>query len=54
MVRSNQPLVERMTLIWHDWFATSNGGVGSQRLGIDQSVTFRANGLASFSQLLGR
>ena len=23
MVRSDQPLVERMTLIWHDWFATS-------------------------------
>jgi len=20
-----------MTLIWHDWFATSNNGVGSQR-----------------------
>ena len=30
MVRSDQPLVERMTLIWHDWFATAD--VGSQRL----------------------
>ena len=26
MVRTNQPLIERMTLIWHDWFATSNDG----------------------------
>ncbi len=31
MVRSTAPLIERMTLIWHDWFATSNEGVGSQR-----------------------
>ena len=23
MVRTNRPLVERMTLVWHDWFATS-------------------------------
>ena len=30
MVRTNQPLVERMTLVWHDWFATSNDGVGSR------------------------
>ena len=29
MVRTNQPLVERMALIWHDWFATSDNGVGS-------------------------
>ena len=29
---SNQPLVERMTLVWHDWFATSNDGVGQQSL----------------------
>ena len=32
MVRTNQPLVERMALIWHDWFATSNDGVGNQKL----------------------
>ena len=32
MVRTNRPLAERMTLVWHDWFATSNDGVGSQRL----------------------
>ena len=30
MVRGNRPLVERMTLIWHDWFATSNQKVASR------------------------
>ena len=30
MVRSNQPLVERMTFIWHDWFANSNAQVNSR------------------------
>ena len=39
MVRSNQPLVERMTLIWHDWFATSDDGVGIQRQMLDQNET---------------
>ena len=29
MVRSNQPLVERMALIWHDWFACNRDKVRS-------------------------
>jgi uncharacterized protein (DUF1800 family) len=52
MVRSNTPLVERMALVWHDWFATSNDGVGSQRLMIRQNNLFRARGLGSFRRLL--
>jgi uncharacterized protein (DUF1800 family) len=52
MVRSNRPLVERMTLVWHDWFATSNAGVGSQRLMLQQNGLFRSHGLGSFSNLL--
>ena len=52
MVRSNRPLVERMTLVWHDWFATSNAGVGSQRLMLQQNGLFRSHGLGSFYQLL--
>ena len=52
MVRSSQPLVERMTLIWHDWFATSNDKVGSQRMMLDQNATLRANALGSFADLL--
>src|SRR4051794_28883138 len=52
MVRSDQQLVERMTLVWHDWFATSNDSVGSARLMIDQNETFRAGALGSFKDLL--
>jgi uncharacterized protein (DUF1800 family) len=52
MVRGNQPLVERMTLVWHDWFATSNQGVGSQKLMLNQNQLFRANWVASFRDLL--
>jgi hypothetical protein len=52
MVRSNRPLVERMTLVWHDWFATSNAGVGSQRLMLQQNGLLRSHGLGSFYRLL--
>ncbi|MDX6411316.1 MAG: hypothetical protein QOE91_832 [Gaiellaceae bacterium] len=52
MVRTTTPLVERMTLIWHDWFATSNDGVSSAKLMLDQNKMFRANALGSFSDLL--
>jgi uncharacterized protein (DUF1800 family) len=52
MVRTSRPLVERMTLVWHDWFATSNSGVGSQRLMLNQNQLFRDHGLGSFKELL--
>jgi uncharacterized protein (DUF1800 family) len=52
MVRTNQPLVERMTLIWHDWFATSNDGVGQQSLMLDQNELFRRSAFGSFDQLV--
>jgi uncharacterized protein (DUF1800 family) len=52
MVRTNQPLVERMTLVWHDWFATSNDGVGSQKWMLTQNQTMRTNALGSFERLL--
>ena len=52
MVRTSRPLVERMALVWHDWFATSNSGVGSQRLMLNQNQLFRDHGLGSFKQLL--
>jgi uncharacterized protein (DUF1800 family) len=51
MVRTNQPLVERMTLVWHDWFATSNDGVGQQALMLDQNALFRRSAFGSFEQL---
>jgi uncharacterized protein (DUF1800 family) len=52
MVRTSRPLVERMTLVWHDWFATSNDGVGSQRLMLQQNELFRTHALGSFENLL--
>jgi uncharacterized protein (DUF1800 family) len=52
MVRSDQPLVERMTLIWHDWFATSNGDVNSAARMIDQNELFRRRALGSFGELV--
>jgi hypothetical protein len=51
MVRSDQQLVERMTLMWHDWFANSNDKVGSQRLMLDQNGLFREMALGSFQDL---
>src|SRR6516164_5453213 len=52
MVRTTAPLIERMTLIWHSWFATSNQGVASQQLMLNQVDMFRGNALGSFSNLL--
>ena len=51
MVRSDQPLVERMTLIWHDWFATTNDDVGNVRLMLAQNETLRRHALGSFTDL---
>jgi uncharacterized protein (DUF1800 family) len=52
MVRTNAPMIERMTLVWHDWFATSNQGVASQQLMLNQVDMFRGNALGSFKDLL--
>jgi hypothetical protein len=52
MLRSDQQLVERMALIFHDWFATSNDKVDSSQLMIDQSNMFRAGCFGSFQTLL--
>ncbi len=51
MIRSDQQLVERMTLIWHDWFATSNEQVNDQQMMIDQNETLRSLALGSFHDL---
>jgi hypothetical protein len=52
MIRSDQQLVERMTLIWHDWFATSNDTVNNARQMLAQNDLFRRNALGSFKDLL--
>ena len=51
MVRSEHQLVERMALIWHDWFATSNNDVGDANLMLGQNDLFRAHALGSFETL---
>ena len=51
MVRSDQQLVERMTLIFHDWFATSNNQVNSQPLMLEQNELLRSMALGSFDEL---
>ena len=52
MVRTSRPLVERMTLVWHDWFATSLAGVGSQKLMLNQNKLMRRLSLGSFETML--
>jgi len=52
MVRTSRPLVERLTLVWHDWFATSLAGVGSQKLMLNQNKLLRSRSLGSFETML--
>lgn len=52
MVRINQPFRERMALVFHDWFATSNSGVSQQRQMIDQYWTLRAAVGGTFDDLV--
>jgi hypothetical protein len=51
MVRAVNPLPERMALIFHDWFATSNAGVDDSQAMMNQSDLFRNGGLGSFLTL---
>jgi uncharacterized protein (DUF1800 family) len=51
MVRTRAPLVERMTLVWHDWFATSKGGGPTQTLMLRQNAMLRRHALGSFEAL---
>jgi hypothetical protein len=51
MIRTDQPLVERMALVLHDWFATSNASVSTAQQMIDQSNLFRAACFGSFLDL---
>jgi uncharacterized protein (DUF1800 family) len=50
MVRTQAPLIERMTLVWHDWFATSKGGA-PQKLMLRQNALLRRHALGNFEQL---
>jgi hypothetical protein len=50
MIRSRAPFRERMTLVFHDWFATSVAAV-EPRLMLAQNRTIRANALGTFPRL---
>ncbi|MBJ7331542.1 MAG: DUF1800 domain-containing protein [Solirubrobacteraceae bacterium] len=54
MVRTESPLIERMTLIWHDWFATSRSGVPTPKLMLDQNQMLREHSMGTFRELLIR
>ena len=48
MVRSGHQLVERLALVFHDWWATTNDAVGSNEMMLEQTNVFRTHGLGSF------
>jgi hypothetical protein len=51
MVRSDQQLIERMTLVWHSWFATSVDASTAQLM-LRQNRMMRARALGNFHDLL--
>jgi uncharacterized protein (DUF1800 family) len=52
MRKSANPLLEKMTLLWHNHFATSNAKVRSVRWMADQNDLFRKHALGDFRTLL--
>ncbi|MDX2169025.1 MAG: DUF1800 domain-containing protein [Deltaproteobacteria bacterium] len=52
MAYSRRQLLEKMTLIWHEHFAVSNGKVGALPLMRDYEQLLRANALGNFRDLL--
>jgi uncharacterized protein (DUF1800 family) len=53
MLRSRAPLREKMTLFWHDHFATSMQKVRQAELMVQQNDLFRRHALGSFRELAG-
>jgi uncharacterized protein (DUF1800 family) len=52
MVRSRHQLVERLALVFHDWWATRRDGVSTNAEMLNQTNIFRAHGLGSFRDML--
>ncbi|HEY8584285.1 MAG TPA: DUF1800 domain-containing protein [Capillimicrobium sp.] len=52
MARSEHSLVERMALIWHDWFPCQKEIVQGANHMLAQTAMFRTHGLGSFADLL--
>jgi uncharacterized protein (DUF1800 family) len=54
MLYTQRPLQEKMTLFWHNHFATANSKVGNAVLMVQQNQLFRDHGLGNFETLLQR
>ena len=52
ILEGGAPLRERMALVWHGHFASSNDKVGDVRLMFAQNELFRTHGLGDFRALL--
>jgi uncharacterized protein (DUF1800 family) len=52
MLYTRRPLQEKMTLFWHDHFATANSKVANSVLMLQQIQLFRDDGLGNFEALL--
>jgi len=52
MIATQRPLQEKMTLFWHDHFATSAGKVKNAYMMVAQNETFRAGATGNFRDLL--
>ena len=52
MLYTQRPLLEKLTLFWHNHFATANSKVGNSVLMQRQVDLFRSNGLGNFEVLL--
>jgi uncharacterized protein (DUF1800 family) len=52
MVHSSRPLLEKMTLFWHQHFATANYKVNNPRWMWGQIDMFRRNGMGNYRSLL--
>jgi uncharacterized protein (DUF1800 family) len=53
MLATQAPLAERMTLFWHNHFATQSDKVNSAWAMAQQHMALRTNALGSFRQMLG-
>ena len=52
MYRGPDPLGERLTLLWHNHFATSHAKVRSTKLMFEQNATLRKHALGKFRPFL--
>jgi uncharacterized protein (DUF1800 family) len=52
MLATSSPLIEKLTLFWHNHFATSNAKVENAQLLFKQNRTLRKMGLGKFGDLL--